>query len=307
MLNLSQKPCTPCEDVKKALDSEANRTIAAHLKHDKSSISWSEKHKPLKKVEEYVIKQFKKTDLALDFDVTAAENIVFKTINYTTYAGFLIMHPLNYEQCVRQMSDAYGDGFKKDYVSFIKEQGVFSKYTYSNIVEEDPREALVVLPGGNKLKKHCCVGRLEKILKKHGRDNILFKKHPVSYDKIYNELSEYLGGIKFAHEDSDLYSLMSNSNYVYSTMISESALFSCVMGKKIGHYDLLQNKHLAGFSHINNILYTSSDPFKWINQTFASPKSGVINPNIDKDWKSKVDEYIDYILFLRASYRKDYV
>jgi len=306
MLNLS-KQSTPCEEIKKALDSESNRTIADHLSHDKDPITWSEKHKLLMEVEEYAIKQFQKTDLELTFDVTAAENIVFKTINYTTYAGLLIMHPLNYEQSVRQMSDAYGDGLKKDYVSFIREQGALSKYVYTNVVEEDPREALVVLPGGNKLKKHCCVGRLEKILEKHGRDNVLFKKHPVSYDKVYNELSEYLGGINFAHEDSDLYSLISTSSYVYSTMISESALTSCILGKELGHFDLLQNKHLASFSHINNILYTSSDPLKWVDQTFASAKSGVIHPSVDTDWKAKVDQYIDYILFLRAAYKKDYV
>ena len=306
MLNLSKK-CTPCDEVKKILDSDTNRTIAAHLAHKESDVLWSDKHKPLLEVEEYMQQQFQSVDLNLDFDITASEPLAFKTVNYTTYAGLLIMHPLNYEQSVRQMSDAYGDGLRKGHVDFIKEQDCYSKYTYANTIEEEPAEALVVLTGGNKLKKHCCVGKLEKILKKHGRDNVLFKKHPVSYDKVYTELSDYLGGVKFANAESDLYALMDNCSYVYSTMKSESALIAYIKGKEVDHFDLYQNKHLGSFTHINNLLYTTPDPLKWADQAFASAKSGVIHPSVDMDWKEKVDEYIEYLLFLRGKYKKGYV
>ena len=253
MLNLS-KPCKPCDEVKKVLDSDTNRTISAHLEYKEADIIWSDKHKPLLEVEKYIRQKFKKIDLNLDFDVTASEPLAFNTVNYTTYAGLLIMHPLNYEQSVRQMSDAYGDGLRKGHVDFIKDQGCHSKYTYKFTAEEKPTEALVVLTGGNKLKKHCCVGKLEKILKKHGRGNVIFKKHPVSHDKVYTELSDYLGGIKFANAESDLYTLMDNCEYVYSTMKSESALIAYIKEKKVDHFDLSQNRHLGSFTHINNFL-----------------------------------------------------
>lgn len=312
MLNLS-KPCKPCEEAKKIkeakkiLDSETNRTIAAHLEFKGADIIWSDKHDPLLEVEDYIRQKFKKIDLNLDFDVTASEPLAFNTVNYTTYAGLLIMHPLNYEQSIRQMSDAYADGLKKGHIKFITEREDYSKYTYRFTAEEKPKEALVVLTGGNKLKKHCCVGKLDKILKKHGRDNVIFKKHPVSQDEVYTELSDYLGGINFADYNSNLYALMDNCEYVYSTMKSESALIAYIKGKKVDHFDLSQNRHLGSFTHINNFLYTTPDPLKWADQAFASAKSGVIHPSVDTNWKEKVDEYVEYLLFLQNKYKIGYV
>ena len=68
-----------------------------------------------------------------------------------------------------------------------------------------------------------------------------------------------------------------------------------------------QNRHLGSFTHINNFLYTTPDPLKWADQAFASAKSGVIHPSVDTNWKEKVDEYIEYLLFLRGKYKKGYV
>ncbi len=34
---------------------------------------------------------------------------------------------------------------------------------------------------------------------------------------------------------------------------------------------------------------------------FASPKSGVIHPVVDKDWKKKIDLYLEYVLEKRES------
>jgi hypothetical protein len=307
MLNLAKPCCKPCDEIKKALDSAENRTIASHLEFKGADIIWSDKHNPLLEVEDYIRQKFKKIDLNLDFDVTASEPLAFNTVNYTTYAGLLIMHPLNYEQSVRQMSDAYADGLSKGHVKFIKERKDYSKYTYKFTAEEKPTEALVVLTGGNKLKKHCCVGKLKKILDKHGNDNVIFKKHPVSQDEVYTELSDYLGGINFADSNSDLYALMDNCEYVYSTMKSESALIAYIKGKKVDHFDLSQNRHLGSFTHINNFLYTTPKPLKWAEQTFASAKSGVIHPSVDTNWKEKVNEYIEYLLFLQAKYKNGYV
>ena len=165
---------------------------------------------------------------------------------------------------------------------------------------------MVVLPGTNKIKKHCCVGKIQIILDKHGRDNVLFKKHPISYNKEYEELDEYLGGINFADDNSNLFQLIVDSDFIYSTMISESALTAYILNKEVGHIDLLQNRNTASFAHINYYLYSHPNPVEWANKTFASPKSGIIHPETDKNWMKKIDDYLEYISNLRNFYREAY-
>ena len=45
----------------------------------------------------------------------------------------------------------------------------------------------------------------------------------------------------------------------------------------------------------------------WMNKTFSSPKSGIINPVVDKDWKNKITAYLDYIKEERAKYKNWYI
>ena len=66
MLNLSKPCCKPCDDIKKILDSEANRTISAHLDFKEADIIWSDKHNSLLEVEDYIRQKFKKIDLNLE-------------------------------------------------------------------------------------------------------------------------------------------------------------------------------------------------------------------------------------------------
>lgn len=273
---------------------------------------WHPKHKELLVIQEYLEEKAKNLPVKLDFDITAKENLYFDTLNYTTYAGFLIVHPVCFEQALRQMSDAYADrlkpvGFIDHIKSTINNDGSYSKYIFVDNEKVKPYKAVVVLPGGNKLKKHCCVGKIKKILEKHGKSNVVFKKHPISYDEIYTELSEYLGGINYAPAHSDLFELMNNSEYVYSTMLSESALIANVLGKKVEHFDLLQNRDLGSFTHINYYLYSTENPVEWADITFSSYKSGVFHPVIDADWKKKVDNYLAYIMKLRSFYKDAYV
>lgn len=271
-----------------------------------------EKHMPLLEVENYIRFRANELDVKVEYDITAKESVDFQTINYTTYAGMLIMHPLNFELSMRQMLEAHSDNTPKGHVEFIKQKivsdGGFSKYDFAktdHFIGHKP--VVVVLTGGNKLKKHCCVGKLKKIIETHGRENIIFKKHPISYDDVYQELSDYLGGVNYASAYTDLYSLMDKAEYVYTTMKSESALIANIMGKKVDHFDLYHNRHLGSFSHINNFIFTSDNPLEWANRSFGSYKSGVILPDVDKDWTDKVDRYLDYILKLRSFYSNSYV
>lgn len=303
------------------LDSKYRRSISSNIPEiievdsnpSKSKLrgALTPKHLLLSDVEEYLLNRMKKEKIELAYDVTAKEPFYFKTINYTTFAGCIILHPLNFEQSIRQMTDAYAEQKNVGHIDFFKksieEDKTFSKYTFTKVTDQKAKKALVVLPGGNKLKKHCCVGKLEKIISKHGVENVLFKKHPVSYDKVYNELDEYLGGIYYADDNSNLFDLIKNSEYIYSTMISESALIGFMLNKKVDHFDLLQNRDTTSYGHINYFLYTTKDPLEWAQTCFASHKSGVIHPIVDKNWQDKIDQYIDYIKELRDYYKEAYV
>lgn len=304
-------------NVSDALDSAVAKSIygasksTQEFKQGTSDIGWHPKMSHLVEVEEYIKSKFPYKGINLSYDCTAVEELFFDTINYTTYAGFLILHPMAFEQSIRQMADAYADTVESvGHIDWIKnkieKEDTFSKYDFKTKTSTEAKEALIVLPGTNKIKKHCCVGKIQHILNKHGRDNVLFKKHPISYNKEYEELDEYLGGINFADDGSNLFELIVDSDFIYSTMISESALTAYILGKEVGHIDLLQNRNTASFAHINYYLYSHPDPVEWANKTFASPKSGVIHPEIDKNWMKKIDDYLEYASQLRNFYREAY-
>ena len=272
-------------------------------------ISLSDQYSDLFEVENYLKDQMRGLEIELSYDVTAKEDLYFSTLNYTTYAGFLIMHPLCFEQSQRQMMDAYadncliGNGGHIEYLrNRMNDRFSLSKYIRGTTVEVEPRKVLVVLTGGNKLKKHCCISKIEHILNTYGKDNVLFKKHPVSYDDVYEELSEYLNGIDFADAYSDLYDLMRGSELVMTTFVSETALTARLLCKDVEHMDLWQNRDTTSFGHINYFLFSSRDPLAWANRCFASHKSGVIHPSVDTNWKEKIKNYLDYIMELRALY-----
>lgn len=276
-----------------------------------TDIGWHPKMSHLVEVEEYIKSKFPYKGIKLSYDCTAVEELYFDTINYTTFAGFLILHPMSFEQGVRQMADAYADTVKPvGHIDWIKnkieKEQTFSKYNFKTKKSSEAKEALIVLPGTNKIKKHCCVGKIQHILNKHGRENVLFKRHPISYTKEYEELNEYLGGINFADKYSDLFELINDSDFIYSTMLSESALTAYILDKQVSHIDLLQNRSTASFAHINYYLYSHPNPVEWADKTFASHKSGVIHPEIENNWMKKVDDYLEYICNLRDFYKEAY-
>lgn len=300
-------------DITKSISKQIEYTKAMSNGNKNITASWTSKYEPLSEVEAYIKRKVKKLPIELSYDVTAIENLYFKTLNYTTYAGFLILHPLCVEQAKRQMSDAYADCYPSaghiDYIKSKMGEGDFAKYQFAfNEEHEYDYNTLVILPGGNKIKKHSCIGKLKRILDKHGPENVIMKKHPVSYDEVYTELNDALGGVvRFAKGNESLQKLMQKADTIYSTMISETALTGNILGKKVGHYDLFQNRDTASFFHINYYIFTVDDPVAWADRAFASPKSGVVHPDVDKDWKTKIDQYLDYIMSLRSFYKDAYV
>jgi len=266
----------------------------------------------LKEVEKYFIKQCNRRNLEFDYDVTAYEPFDFKTVNYTTYAGLFIMHPLQPELSYQQVYQAHIDKPKiKNFSEFVLKNYYnrnANKYDYEREVFDEDFDALVVLPGENKLKDNICVAKLKWILKQHN-NRVIFKPHPLTKEETLNELKQVIGANEshFAPLHCDLYLLLDKAKTIYTTHISESALYSTLLNKEISPIDAIQKRVPAAFAHINHYLFVNPDAKDWINHVFSSHKSGVLHPEIDDDWKGKMDKYFDYILNVRDRQKNFYI
>ena len=213
-----------------------------------------------------------------------------------------------------QKSTAWHDTESKvlDYSSWLVKKVVDNNANkYKERQEEldrfPPKDYLIVLPGSNKLRENVCLNRLKHIVNNHG-NNVLFKPHPITTHQIIGELKDFFGEENILPKNVDMYYYMQKAKGVYSTHISESPLFAGVLGKRIEPVDIWNNIQQGSFYCINSFLYHNQDNIvEYVNKTFSSYKSGIINPAIDKNWKEKVDKYIDYICAKREKYKNWYI
>ena len=268
----------------------------------------------LEQVEGYVIRKCGENGLEHSYDVMAEEMPYFKTLAYTEYAGNFYLQPLNFKMRNEQMLDAWYDKDTKvlDYSSWLVKKVVDSNANKYQDREEDlerypAKDYLIVLPGSNKLRENVCLNRLKHIVNKHG-NNVYFKPHPITTHQIIGELKDFFGEENILPKNVDMYYYMQKAKGIYSTHISESPLFAAVLGKTIEPVDVWNNIRMGSFYCINNFLYHHQDNIKqYVDKTFSSYKSGIINPAIDKDWKTKVDKYIEYICAKREKYKNWYI
>ena len=98
---------------------------------------------------------------------------------------------------------------------------------------------------------------------------------------------------------------------VYTTHISESCIYASVLGKDIEPIDVWNMIDRGSFYCFNRNLFRiqaeGGVPDEWINKVFSSPRSGVINPLMNKNWKDSVDEYLEYIHKERKKYKNWYI
>ena len=81
-----------------------------------------------------------------------------------------------------------------------------------------------------------------------------------------------------------------------------------MLGKQVEPIDVWNNIHQGSFYTVNAPLFDNKDNGdEWVNRVFSSPKSGIINPVIDLDWRSKVDQYFEYIFNKRKYYKGWYL
>ena len=268
----------------------------------------------LEQVEGYVLRKCQEKGIEHSYDVMAEEMPYFKTMGYTEYAGSFYLQPLNFKMRNEQMIDAWYDTNVKikDFSSWLVKKVVANNANkYEERTEEIDRypakDYLVVLPGSNKLRENVCLNRLKHIVNKHG-NNVLFKPHPITTHQIIGELKDFFGEENILPKNVDMYYYMQKSKGIYSTHISESPLFAGVLGKTIEPVDVWNNIQRGSFYCINSFLYHHQDNIKnYVNKTFSSYKSGIINPEVDSDWKTKVDKYIEYISAKREKYKDWYI
>ena len=268
----------------------------------------------LEQVEGYVIRKCGENGLEHSYDVMAEEMPYFKTLAYTEYAGSFYLQPLNFKMRNEQMLDAWHDKKTKvlDYSSWLVKKVVENNANkYKERQEEldrfPPKDYLIILPGSNKLRENVCLNRLKHIVNTHG-NNVLFKPHPITTHQIIGELKDFFGEENILPKNVDMYYYMQKAKGVYSTHISESPLFAGVLGKRIEPVDIWNNIQQGSFYCINSFLYHHQNNIvEYVNKTFSSYKSGIINPAIDENWKEKVDKYIEYICAKRDKYKNWYI
>ena len=263
----------------------------------------------LEAVEGYVLRKCGENGLEHSYDVMAEEMPYFKTMAYTEYAGCFYLQPLNYKIRNEQMIDAlYDNNEIVDYSSWFINRIVDNKANKYEDRKElydkyPPKDYLVVLPGSNKVRENVCLNRLKYISRLHG-DNVYFKPHPITTHQIIGELKDFFGEDNILPRDINMYYYFQKAKGVYTTHISESCLYGIVSGKNTEPIDVWNNIQQGSFYCINNhLLMHQKNAKQYINKTFSSYKSGIINPEVDKNWKEKVDKYIDYICAKRETYK----
>lgn len=266
----------------------------------------------LRPVEKYFLSVLPKYKIKASYDVIANEIPYFQTMNYTEWAHSFIMHPLQQNARVKQMSDAYNDAapIKCDYIQYFKDRlikGQTNKYTH---IKPDmvtvPRTNLVVLVGSNKLKERICLNKLRWVKNLH-KDDVFFKPHPLTTHQLIGELKDLFGAGTILDRDADMYRFLVEADVIYTSHMSESAMYATALGKQIEPIDVFNKVEQGSFYHINKYLFTEANPQEWANQTFNSPKSGIINPELDENWQQKIREYLDYISAERDKFKNKYV
>lgn len=288
-----------------------------------NEVALKERLGPLKKqrnlwnlegLERHLLMHIKKYGVETSYDVLAGEMPYFKTMGYTEYATNFYMQPLNLKIREDSIQDAYDHNVEdvKDFAGYLRkniEEGQANKYKDRKIdTTIDPEMNLVILPGSNKLHEHVCKNKLDYIKKKHGK-YVLFKPHPITTHAVIGELKDMYGEHQILDRNLDMYYYMQHADKVYSTHLSESALYALVLGKEIEPIDVLHMQHRGSFYPINQHLFDrpGQDGIDWVNRVFSSYKSGIINPAVDNDWREKIDQYLEYIMKKRKFYKNFYL
>lgn len=278
---------------------------AGIARHIGTEVKFRDRLRSLTELEDYFSARCGEAGIESSYDVTADENTYFKTLNYTTYAGLFIMHPLQFSMSLFQMYDAKADRAEPvGHIEWLRKQLAqrqVSKYVLpdgSELQDYEPVDNythVAVLPGSNKFYEHVSKKKFVAMCEAHG-SRLVLKPHPITNQKVLGEIGVFKKSAQLANRHHNLYTLMANAEVVLTTHISETALTGLLMGKRVVPLDPFKSRFVGSFSHINHFCFTEAEPIAALDSIFASPKSGVVHPEVDADWKGKIDAYIEYIM-----------
>ena len=270
----------------------------------------------LRPVEKYFLKEVKKLSLEQDYDVVANEVPWFRTMSYTEFAHCFIMYPLSPIVKVRQMQEAYEDAteIKIDYIKYFKgriNNSVVNKYSHIKDRSVPPRDHLIVPVGSNKIKETVCMNKLRYIIQTNGEDEVYLKPHPLTTHQIVGELRDMLGENVVLNRDDNLYKLLVDAEVIHTSHRSESIVYAVSLGKEVDCIDVYQKAQEGSFFHIADGIFNHGpkveDQQRYIQRSFNCYKSGIVNPELDDDWKTTIDKYLEYIMEVREEYRYKYL
>ena len=273
--------------------------------------------KHLQDVETLMVEELKKyPDVEFAYDVNAQEIPFYRTLNYTEYAHCMMIHPLNGHLKRSQIRDASDtQTVYDDYDQYFRDKvrgNTANKYTERDEYNKKypPRDILVVLVGSNKVKERVCLNKLKHIRDTYG-DNVYYKPHPITTHAIIGEMKDILGEENLLPRNIDMYYYLQEAEKVYTTHMSESLLYAVVLGKDVEPIEVVQHVHQGSFYHVNKMLFENhlngENQRNWINYTFSNHKSGIFNPEVDRNWEQKLQDYLAYTYELREKYRTWYI
>jgi hypothetical protein len=275
------------------------------------NLKWSDDlliHKP---VEEFFLEVMGSYPTKPCFDLSCQEPMRFWSMNYSLYAGFFMMAPLQNEIREYQIQEALcsgtPDGF--DYVNYFSDKvsnGAANKYIDRQRAGTNKYKCLVVLTGSNCLTETVELGKLRWIVEEYGALAAI-KPHPLTTESDIEKLrSELLPNANILQPDDDVYEVMRSVDTVYTTHSSETALYSVCSGKSTRPLSSFGKRMGGSFAHINEHLFSTLSPKGVVNKLFSDPRAGLVHPEIHSDWQDKIVEYLEYIHKLRQHLKHAY-
>lgn len=273
------------------------------------TIKKSETLHHLKDCEKYFLKLARKYKIEHAYDVVANEVTYFKTIQYTEWAHCFSMNPLTQELRVKQMEDArHNEVDKYDFLGYFRDKvknKTSNKYQDIKSKPLEQRDHLIVPVGSNKLKDAICLNKLCFLRDKYD-GNIWFKPHPLTTHALIGELRDILGDMVL-DRSHDVYALLESAETVHTSHMSETCVYAVAMGKDVDMIDVMDKAREGSFYHINRMMFLSSDPAATIQSCLNGVECGIVNPEIQDDWRQRMDQYFEYIFEEREKRKYHYV
>lgn len=264
----------------------------------------------LRPVEAFFLEAMESYPSMPSYDCEAAQPFQFWTINYTSFAGFFVMHPLQHEMKHYQIQEAlvHGNESSFDYTGYFADRvykGNANKYENIEPVKGN-YNSLVVLPGTNIFEKAVCINKLRWIVEEQGKLAAI-KPHPLMHEDHVKDLPRMLlPSANILPTHADMYQIMPNVDVVYAPHSSESIVQAVCLGKRVSPLTSFTQRLLQGFSHINEPVLQSMNPKRVINLMFSDYRSGLVHPEIHPDWQDRITQYLDYIHKMRIKFKDAY-